>query len=86
MELAVAGQHPQAARIGARAGRGEADDEVMGVGGKHDRRRIAAAKLGRDLGLRRGPQLAHDPVPLAVGEARGIGPAFDLAVIAGVGP
>ena len=47
---------------------------------------IAAAKLGGDMGLRLGPHLAHHPVPFAVGEPRGIVPAFDLPGEAGVGP
>ena len=40
----------------------------------------------RDMALRLGPDFAHDPVPLAVGETRGVVPAFDLPVEAGVGP
>ena len=36
--------------------------------------------------LRFGPDLAHHLVPLMVGQARGVFPAFDLAVEDGVGP
>ena len=39
-----------------------------------------------DMTLRLGPDLAHDPVPLAVGEPRRIFPAFDLPFEAGVRP
>ena len=58
----------------------------MGVGREDDRGRIAAAKLGGDIGLRLGPDLAHDPVPFMIGEAGRIFPAFDLPLERGVGP
>ena len=86
VKFAIAGQHPQAARIGARASRRDPDDEIVGVGGEHDRRGVVAAKLARDLGLGGGPYFAHHPVPLAIGEAGGVVPAFDLAIVTGVGP
>ena len=58
----------------------------MSVRGKNDRGWVAAAKLRRDMGLRLGPDLAHDPVPFIVGETGRIVPAFDLPLVRGVGP
>ena len=86
MEFAVAGQDAEAGRVGAGAGGGEADDEIMGVGGEDDRGRIAAAELDGNLGLGFAPQWEHHMAPLAIGESGGIIPALDLAVKAGVGP
>ena len=86
MKFAVGRQYPQAARVGARASGGEADDEIVGVRSEDDRGWIATAKFGRDLGLRGRPQLAHDPVPLAIGKPRRVVPAFDLPVETGIRP
>ena len=58
----------------------------MRVGREDDRIRLSGPKLGRDIGLRLGPDLAHHLVPLAVGEPRGVVPRLDLSVEAGVGP
>ena len=51
------------------------DEEVVGVGREDDGARIAAAELARDMRLRLGPDLAHHPVPLAVGEPGRVVPA-----------
>ena len=58
----------------------------MGIGSEDDGRWITAPKLFGDMGLRLGPHLAHDPVPLVVGKPGRIFPAFDLALERGVGP
>ena len=47
---------------------------------------IAGAELGGDVALRLRPDLAHHPVPLAVGQTGRVLPALDLPVEAGVGP
>ena len=52
----------------------------MGVGREDDGGWIVAAKLGCDMGLRFGPDLAHHLVPLAVGQGGGVFPALDLAL------
>ena len=85
MEFAVAGQHAQIGRP-ARAGRDQPDEKIMGVGREDDGFGHRRPSSRGDMGLRLGPDLAHDPVPLAVGEPRRILPAFDLPVEAGVGP
>ncbi|WP_246450399.1 hypothetical protein [Sphingomonas rhizophila] len=72
--------------MGPRASSDQADEEVVGVGGEHDRIGGGTAKLRRHRSLRGGPDLAHHPVPFAVSEARSVVPAFDLAIEAGVGP
>ena len=85
VELAVAGQHAE--RPGAaRRGGDQADEKSWVFGAKTIASRDAGAELGRDLGLRRGPDLVHHLVPLAVGEPRGVVPRLDLPVEAGVGP
>ncbi len=58
----------------------------MRIRSEDDRVGHSGPKLIGDVPLRFGPDFAHDPVPLAVGEARRILPAFDLALEAGVGP
>ena len=69
-----------------RRGGEQPDQEVVGVGRKDDRVGLAGAELGGDIGLGLGPDLAHDLVPLAVGEPGGVVPRLDLALEAGVGP
>ena len=86
VEFAVAGQDSERFAVPTRAGRCQSNDEIVRIRGEDDRRRVAGAKLSRDLRLRLGPHLAHHPVPFGVGEPRGIVPAFDLPVAAGVGP
>ena len=86
VEFAVAGEDAQFRRIGARAGRDEADEEIVGVGREDDGRRIGDAKLVRDIGLGLGPDRIHYLVPFHVGEAGGVLPAFDLPVERSVGP
>ena len=86
VEFAAAHQYAQRPVGGARAGRGEADQEIMGIGREDNRRAVAAAKLGCDVRLCFGPHFAHHPVPLVVGEPRGVVPTLHLAVEAGIGP
>ena len=84
VEFAVGRQHSDRPARGGR--REQTDKELMGVRRKDDRVGPAGTKLSRDFGLRSGPDLAHDLVPLAVGEAGRVVPRFDLSVEAGVGP
>src|SRR4051812_15559845 len=58
----------------------------MGVGREDDRVGHAGAELRGDFALSFGPNLAHDLVPFAVGEPRGVLPRLELSVVAGVGP
>ncbi len=85
MKLAIAGQDAHGS-FAARDGGEQPDQKLMGVGREDDRVGHRRAQLFGDIGLRLGPDLVHDPVPLAVGEPRRILPAFDLAFEAGVRP
>ena len=58
----------------------------MRVGCEDDRGWLAAPQFGSDMRLRLGPDFAHHAVPLIVGQARGVLPAFDLPVEGSVGP
>ena len=58
----------------------------MRVRRKHDRVRHCRTEFVRHMALRLGPDLVHDPVPLAVSQSRRIFPAFDLPFEAGVRP
>ena len=85
VEFAVGGQYPQRSGL-AGCRRHQADQEVMGIRGEDDCVGLPGSKLTSDVALRLGPDLAHDLVPLAVGQARRVVPGFDLAVKAGVRP
>jgi hypothetical protein len=58
----------------------------MGVAGENHGVGPRSAEFGGDLRLRLWPQLAHHPLPLAVGKPGGVLPALDLPGEAGVGP
>ena len=85
VELAIAGEDPKRAAFARRRG-DKPDEEIVRVRRKDDRVRIAGAELARDMRLRLGPDLVHDLVPFAVGEARGVFPRLHMPVEAGVGP
>ncbi len=78
MEFAVAGQNPKRLAGLPRAGRHQPNQVIMRIGCEDNRRRIARAKLRRDMGLGLGPDLAHHLVPLIVGQGGRVLPAFDL--------
>ncbi|MNT19948.1 hypothetical protein D3C72_1552360 [compost metagenome] len=83
VELAVGGQ--DAHRLLLDPGH-EADQQVVGVGGEDQAVGRRQVQLLRHMLLRLGDDLAEDQLPLAVGEAVGLGPGLDLGVEAGVGP
>ncbi|MDC7811583.1 hypothetical protein [Sphingomonas koreensis] len=71
MELAVAGEDTD----GVLAARGDdAQQQIVGVAGEDDGRRVGQTQLGGDLSLRSGIDLAHHPAPFMVGEACGVFP------------
>ena len=86
VEFAFGRQHAQRLPAAPRTGRRQPDQQVVGIAGEHHRAGVGGAKLIGDMALRLGPDLAHDPVPFAIGQPRGIVPRLDLPRKAGVGP
>ena len=83
VELAVAGKDAQRP---ARQRRGDGEQQHMGVRSEHQGARIGQPEFGRDMRLGRGPDLAHHPLPFAVGKAHAVLPGGELADIGGIGP
>ncbi|MNN66967.1 hypothetical protein D3C81_1825720 [compost metagenome] len=83
VELAIGGQDADRLLLDAR---GQADQQVVGVGGEDQAVRRGQVQFPRHMLLGLGNDLAEDQLPLAVGEAVGLGPGLDLGVEAGVGP
>jgi len=84
VEFAAAAEDTE--RAPGRVGRDEADEKIVRVRGEDDCARIRKLQLIGDVGLGSGPDLAHHPVPLAVGEPGCVLPGGDLTDIARVRP